>query len=75
MEVWIVLELCILVQLQFSKERWIVVELWFTVKLLGFSGALDRSRALDLNRTLDRSGARVCGRPWVIVELGIVVEP
>ena len=38
------MELCILVQLQFLMERWIVVELWFTVKLLGFGGALDRSR-------------------------------
>ena len=69
------MELCISVQLQFPMERWIVVELWFAMKLLGFSGALDRSRALDLSRTLDRSGARVCGRPWIIVELGIVVEP
>ena len=51
------------------------MELWFTVKLLGFSGALNLSRALDVSRTLDHSGARVCGRPWIVVELGIVVEP
>ena len=51
------------------------MELQFTVKLLDFSGILDRSRALDLSRTLVRSGARVCGRPWIVVELGIVVEP
>ena len=36
---------------------------------------LDRSGALDLSRTLDRSGTRDCGRPWIVVELDIVVEP
>ena len=51
------------------------MELQFAVKFLDLSGALDRSRALDLTRSLDRNGARVCGRPWIVVELSIMVEP